>query len=395
MTDKKWDDLGEELKDAVNDAISSGDFEGLGRSIGDVVNGALFTVGKGVSASMRGASRMAGDAVRMAGNAAAKQAQAASSKMKQNQVIPLFDKHPGGKAGSIVLMAMGYPLMGLGAIFSFIFGYCTFAVGGYFIIPFLIFLSMAIGGLAMGVSGSKRFGFLDRFGKYTYRLEQRAYVSAKELSEKTGKSVEFTMRDLEKMIRQKLFYQAHLDWENKYLILSDRTFEQYQMAQEDYQKEQKEKEEQKAKDQQIPEKCRKMIAEGQRYVTHIRECNDAIPGEEISRKLDTMEQLVKRIFDEVRQHPEVADDLNKMMEYYLPMTEKLLDSYRELDAQPIAGENVTKTKKEIEDAVDSLNIAFEKLLDSLFEDRAWDISSDISVLNTMLAQEGLKEEDFK
>lgn len=43
-------------------------------------------------------------------------------------------------------------------------------------------------------------------------------------------------------------------------------------------------------------------------------------------------------------------DLHKMMEYYLPMTEKLLDSYRELDAQPVAGENVTKTKHEIEDA---------------------------------------------
>ena len=83
-----------------------------------------------------------------------------------------------------------------------------------------------------------------------------------------------------------------------------------------------------------------------------------------------------------------------MMEYYLPMTEKLLDSYRELDAQPVAGDNVIKTKKEIEDAVDSLNVAFEKLLDSLFADRAWDISSDISVLNTMLAQEGLKESDF-
>ena len=103
---------------------------------------------------------------------------------------------------------------------------------------------------------------------------------------------------------------------------------------------------------------------------------------------------MQRIFDEVKRHPEVAGALHKMMEYYLPMTEKLLDSYRELDAQPVAGDNVIKTKKEIEDAVDSLNVAFEKLLDSLFADRAWDISSDISVLNTMLAQEGLKESDF-
>ena len=103
---------------------------------------------------------------------------------------------------------------------------------------------------------------------------------------------------------------------------------------------------------------------------------------------------MSRIFDEVRLHPEVAPDLQKMMDYYLPTTSKLLDAYRELDSQPISGENISSTKKEIESAVDTLNIAFEKLLDSLFADRAWDISSDISVLNTMLAQEGLTKSDF-
>lgn len=44
--------------------------------------------------------------------------------------------------------------------------------------------------------------------------------------------------------------------------------------------------------------------------------------------------------------------------------------------------------------MDALNVAFEKLLDSLFADRAWDISSDISVLNTVLAQDGLTGGDF-
>ena len=38
--------------------------------------------------------------------------------------------------------------------------------------------------------------------------------------------------------------------------------------------------------------------------------------------------------------------------------------------------------------------AFAKLLDSVFQDTAWDVSSDISVLHTMLAQEGLTGNDF-
>ena len=41
-----------------------------------------------------------------------------------------------------------------------------------------------------------------------------------------------------------------------------------------------------------------------------------------------------------------------------------------------------------------MNQAFEKLLDSVFQDTAWDVSTDISVLHTLLAQEGLTEDDF-
>ena len=82
------------------------------------------------------------------------------------------------------------------------------------------------------------------------------------------------------------------------------------------------------------------------------------------------------------------------MNYYLPVTIKLLDAYEDMDRQPVQGENIRSSKKEIEDTLDTLNSAFEKLLDSVFKDVAWDVSSDISVLNTVLAQEGLKEDDF-
>ena len=50
------------------------------------------------------------------------------------------------------------------------------------------------------------------------------------------------------------------------------------------------------------------------------------------------------------------------------------------------------SKREIEGTLDTLNLAFEKLLDELFEDTALDVSSDISVLQTLLAQEGLTED---
>ena len=69
-------------------------------------------------------------------------------------------------------------------------------------------------------------------------------------------------------------------------------------------------------------------------------------------------------------------------------------AYEELDGQPSQGENIVNSKKEIEDTLDTIDQAFEKLLDSFFEEAAWDISSDISVLHNMFAQEGLTESDF-
>lgn len=93
-------------------------------------------------------------------------------------------------------------------------------------------------------------------------------------------------------------------------------------------------------------------------------------------------------------HPENIGDLRRLMEYYLPMAIKLLDAYEELDRQPVRGQNITSSKEEIMKVLDTLNIAFEKLLDNLFQDATLDLSADISVLQTMLAQDGLTKDDF-
>ncbi len=106
--------------------------------------------------------------------------------------------------------------------------------------------------------------------------------------------------------------------------------------------------------------------------------------------------MILRIFKRVEQHPELISDLHKFMDYYLPTTVKLLKAYEELDKQPVEGENIKTAKQEIENTLDTINEAFENLLDSFFRNTAWDVSTDISVLKTMLAQEGLTgNKDFE
>jgi 5-bromo-4-chloroindolyl phosphate hydrolysis protein len=200
------------------------------------------------------------------------------------------------------------------------------------------------------------------------------------------------------MISRGFFREGYLDTQETLLITDRETYLQYLDTQSEYEKRKAsasaEKAQQQTERSRLSAECREIIEEGEAYIRHIHECNDRIPGEEISEKLNRLELVITRIFRETEKHPEMAQDLKKMMSYYLPMTRKLLDAYCELDQQPVGGQNIDSTKKEIEDALDTLNTAFENLLDSLFQNTAWDISSDISVLNTMLAQEGLTGHKF-
>ena len=137
---------------------------------------------------------------------------------------------------------------------------------------------------------------------------------------------------------------------------------------------------------------RQVLDKGNDFLDKIHRSNDAIPGEEISRKISRMELIIAKIFERAKAHPEIIPDLNRLMDYYLPMTVKLLNAYEEMDSQPVQGENIRKTKKEIEDSLDTMNQALEKLFDEMFQNVAMDISSDIQVLEVMLKQDGLTED---
>ncbi len=208
------------------------------------------------------------------------------------------------------------------------------------------------------------------------------------------------------MIQKRMFRQGRLDKAGSCLIVTDEAWGQYLEAEKQYalreeeqkriqQMRQAEERQINQKMESVPDDVKQVIAQGRAYLDRIRESNEAIPGKEISAKISRMELVVEKILDRVQNHPELIGDLSKFMEYYLPTTVKLLGAYEELDAQPVQGSNIINSKREIESSLDTINQAFENLLDGFFQDTAWDISSDISVLQMMLAQEGLTEDGLR
>ena len=115
----------------------------------------------------------------------------------------------------------------------------------------------------------------------------------------------------------------------------------------------------------------------------------------VARLTEGMEakEVVARILARAEEEPSVIDGLDRLTAYYLPTTVKLVQSYQNFDGQPQTA-SVTAAKGEILTTLDVINAAFETLLDGLYQDDAMDVSADISVLKTMLAQEGLTGNDF-
>ena len=269
-------------------------------------------------------------------------------------------------------------------------------------VPFSValFSSLFLAGLWLSISGVTTLKRFHRFKVYRRTLGKKTHCSLEKLALAVGKGVKFVRKDLLRMIRSGLFREGHLDREQITLITSNETFRYYETSRMQLETRQQQiiAEEAAARERKkhvkLEPQTREVLEKGNEFLNQIRKCNDDIPGAEISEKIYRIEILVQRIFARAESHPEIIPDLKKLMNYYLPMTVKLLTAYAEMDAQPVQGETILASKQEIEATLDTLNGAFERLLDSVFTDTAMDVSSDISVLQTLLAQEGLTGDEF-
>ena len=377
-----WEEIGRTAQDIVDRAVSSQDYQKLNQTVRQVVDRAVD---------------LGEEAVRKAVDSKAAKFHTAQPVKKQD--LNVYYAPTGGKTALNIVKIVGGSLMSIAAASLF----ATSAVIGMLVTGEALAFSvlgaplLAVGALLIGsgVSGLKR---IRRFKRYRTLLGQKTYCSLEKLARGVGKSVKFVRRELRKMIAGGYFREGHLDREESNLIITDETyqlFEQSRLQLEQSRQEAKlaaEEAKQKKTVPSQPPQVQEVLDKGNAFIAEIRRCNDLIPGFEISEKITRIELLVQRIFARAASHPEIIPDLKKMMDYYLPMTVKLLNAYADMDAQPVQGETIRSSKREIEQTLDTLNLAFEKLLDSVFEDTALDVSSDISVLQTLLAQEGLTDD---
>ena len=424
------DELGDKIQDIIDSAINEKNYQKLSQSINQTLNKAIDSGSEALKSAL---NHTAGDGkytnyrtgssydyrqnrswdFQKTGNGQRKHTDTGRQQNKPQETnMALYLPSSGIKVKGILKTVFGGILTGTFGIAAITVGALGLGFGVNGMVGGSVALAVfaAASGILLGQGYTSLTG-LSRRDKYIKALGSHTYCNFQQLALAVGKPVKFVKKDIRRMISRGWFLQGHVDGQETCLITSNETYDQYVSTQKQLEERKRqetellreeqarekirqEAEERDKKNARISPEVQQVLDKGNDFLDKIRRSNDAIPGEEISSKISRMELIIAKIFERAKAHPEIIPDLNRLMDYYLPMTVKLLNAYEEMDSQPVQGENITSSKREIEETIDTLNIAFEKLLDSVFEDTAMDVSSDISVLNTVLAQEGLTEDEL-
>ena len=300
---------------------------------------------------------------------------------RQPQQDPLtgetpFFKKAGSAVGSRVTFILGILGAGFNAIISAMMVAATvadiFAGGGDItggVVASVFFLSMTAVFAMVANYGKKGKEVAEHYKQYRKILSVNGYANIADIAKMTDIPEDKVRKELKSMTRAGMFKQGHFDDKETCFIASDEMYQLYRQAEDNSKRLREEAEKERREQGYVSAELKEVLDKGSEYVKLIREVNDDIPGREVSDKLEKMEKIVSKIFETVRENPEQADKLSMFMDYYLPTTAKLIMAYRDMDRKEVQGENIMSAKQEIENTLDMINEAFEKLFDSMFKEQ--------------------------
>ena len=264
-------------------------------------------------------------------------------------------------------------------------------------------MAMAAGSAAIALAsgwfmgqGIGKYLLADRVVQLANLFRNKKHYTIDELAAETKRTPKQIKRDLRKILAKGMLPEIRTDPEMTYVMWGQDVYKQYLLYEEARQQRLLEEQERRLRlENPATADIERFRSEGKAIVQKIRAANDAISGKAISAKLDTLEDTTKRIFIYVERYPEKLPDTRKFMNYYLPTTIKLVEKYQQYDRMDFEPGNVRKAKAEIERSLDTINVAFNNLLESLFTHDTLDVVTDIDVLEKLFEQEGLTGNKFK
>lgn len=256
-----------------------------------------------------------------------------------------------------------------------------------------VLLGLAAADLFAGFMQRRKAECLEHYQIYTHMLVKTMKADVHALARAAGITDEKCRKELEWLMKKGMFLEGHFSFDRTVFLASDKAYENYRNAQIAANEQQALAAQEQEKEDELDPEVRKMLERGKAYESVTERARLAAPDPAVAAKFLQVKEISRKIFAEIGEHPEKAPKLKNLMSYYLPTTTKLFTSYVELKDSD--SEKTVTARKDVEGALDSLIEAYDTIYDSLFEDNAVDVSSDVSVLKSMMKQDGLVPDDMR
>lgn len=412
-------DIGDQIMGAIQDALDQQDLSGLS----DIVGKAGRAAGRAVPVignAVQQGIKAAGDQIQNAASEASSRmtrpqgatppkpvadaqgrdaselraAQRRAAELERREVLSRYGK-PGIVRSSGMAMAI------IGGLFTFYMAMGLLASLFMLAIFPQVWLMMAVL-LALSVwllaSGVKRVRLAKNFDSLKRIMGSREWVNVEDLSRQMGLPEAKVDEQLRLMLQRGLLPHGHLDSQAGWLAVTDGAWERHLDSAEpsdpvpitpERVEDVVDVEEDEQDDAALPADVRELLSRGREGLRAMARARDLIDDEAVSAKVAALMDIVRSILDYGRQHPECADELERLVNYYVPTTNRLLNTYDDLEEQPVQGDNIAQSRSQIEHTLDLLQEAYGNLLDSMYRNVAWDVTADAEVLRDVLKQEGL------
>ena len=311
-------------------------------------------------------------------------AQTQQTARKQSAVKKVTQTPQPSAGGARALKIIGIVLAALGVAGIFAaadtwLGYAIqYSEWWYFLRQLFYPTGLLAGGLSLLIGGGVMQRRMRRYAKYLACAGSRDAIPLAHLMKAADVGESKAERDLEAMIEKGMWGpDAYLDRGNDMLFRSQDAANAYFAAR------------RAASAQQTaqPAAASSEAVGDEGTLAAIRRANDRIDDSVLSAKIDRLESITRQIFKVIQEEPAKKAKASTFLNYYLPTTQKLLDSYADFEETGVSGENLNQAKARIEETMDNIIAGFEHQLDDLYRDAAMDIDSDIRVMETMLKRD--------
>lgn len=102
-----------------------------------------------------------------------------------------------------------------------------------------------------------------------------------------------------------------------------------------------------------------------------------------------------KIIETVEKKPEKIKKVGNFLNYYLPVTMKILERYDEIENQKLNTKDSKKFMSSVEDMISKIKGAFEEQLSNIYQTEMVDTDAELKVFESMLKSDGFLDEiDF-